>query len=104
MSDIYEKFAICQCGEHAASFATLEDEPSVCFLTFWQAYHEAARWRDRLHDIWCILKRGHLYADELVLSRAEALRLGMTLLDWAMRKQKEAKGEDERHEVELHDA
>jgi len=76
-------FYFCQCGTEAVVLDDWEDYPG---LSLWRAGASySPRWQHRLRHIWNIVRYGHPYTDDILLSKESARELGEKLIELADR-------------------
>lgn len=79
-----KNFYVCQCGGEAIALSAWyeDDELEEVLLSYWRIGHSFnAGWRERLRHIWHIIRYGHPYADEILLSPSDAANFAHRLLE-----------------------
>lgn len=89
MKDMVTKFFQCDCGQEAIGMDVLEwDKGEMTIgLSFWSSGHSIHYpWMYQLKHIWHIIRKGHPYADEVILTGDKAKEFGQLLLNIAEKK------------------
>ena len=67
-----QRFFTCECHGEGIIVSLWDDDPEVIVsLSLWRygaGDYGITRWRNRLRHIWYILRRGHPYTDDILLS------------------------------------
>jgi len=83
-------FYTCACYGEGIILEYQENEPQAD-LSFWQRGFDDKKfsWKNRFRIIWKILTTGLPYNDMIILTKAEASKLGTDLLTFALKPEKE---------------
>lgn len=73
------KIFSCTCGCSVLKITKFENDPEVYFTTYKQSTKYS--WKYKLQYIWNILKNGHPYDDEIVLTKSDAKEIIKFLKD-----------------------
>lgn len=77
-----QRWFLCDCYQHALQVDMDMALTDGClYLSTWRVGNSGDTWRDKLRDIWYILKHGHAHADEIVLDEDSVQGLITTLRD-----------------------
>ena len=79
-----KNFYVCKCSGHAVALSVWywDGEIEDILLSFWRVGTRFnAGVRERLHHIWHIIRYGHPYADEILLSPEGARDLAQKMLE-----------------------
>ena len=86
MENIEEEFYVCSCGANAISLLRWVGDPddTDISISMWERGSSGREdsWHERLRHIWHIIRKGHPFEDEVILSQDDALRLLGKLSEW----------------------
>lgn len=79
----------CTCGCGAILMESVPEDDEISLSIWEQRYSKSYGWGDRLRQIWNILRKGYVYADDIILEKKDALLLGQKLIEFAQAKGRE---------------
>ena len=81
-----EEFYVCVCGCTAISLSRWIYDPddTDINISMWARglSNRNDSWRERLRHIWHIIRKGHPFEDNVILSKEDARRLSEKLGEW----------------------
>jgi hypothetical protein len=66
---------LCDCWEHAIGIQFDDDDFDFLYLAFWHCGRPYYSFRDKLRHIWQIIRYGHPYCDNVLLTKETAAEL-----------------------------
>jgi hypothetical protein len=83
-------FFLCECAEELV--ALYKEDDQLIELSIWQrSLRPKSTWRSRIRNCWHILRYGHPYCDQVVLSKHKARELAEKLFEFSCDKDVEQK-------------
>ena len=76
-------FYLCACGGEAIAVGEPDQLDCSIGLSMWRRGSYSLPWRYRLQHMWYILRYGHPYVEDVLLSPSDAYGLTERLLDFA---------------------
>ena len=66
------EFVLCDCYGHSLLLLSDEEDKQLYLTMFQYGYNSKSySWKTKLRHIWTIIKYGHPYTDEIILSKEE---------------------------------
>ena len=87
---IEHKMFVCECETEAIVISKWfddSDEASIGFAV-WGPKNQGMPWKAKLRRFWDVLVRGHMYVDDIILSRAKTMELAGLLEGYARKGEK----------------
>ena len=95
MKGTNEEFFVCTCGCTAISVERYnwdEGDEDISIVIWAHGRERDYNWRWRLEAIWKIIRKGFAADDEVILKRADAVRMADKLREWTKADEESAYG------------